>query len=87
MFRKLLLSTLAALGLMTAVAVPATQAYPHYRHEPVRREHYGHEHFRAWNQRGFRTYAEANAWLVYQRQCGFECYIQWQGPQCCVFYR
>ncbi len=87
MFRKILLATLAALGLMSA-AVP-TQAFAHGYHH--------HSYYcppgpsycqpRPWCHRCFCCYADANAWMCSMRQCGYECYCQWQGPECVVYYR
>jgi hypothetical protein len=85
MFRKIVLSSLAALGLMAAVAAPS-QAYPHYQH--YNHYHYQHSvyrHYHAWPCRTFHSYADACSWMNYQRQCGCQCYCEWQGPMCCVY--
>ena len=81
MFRKILLSTLAALGLMAAVVAP-TQAYPHYAHHD-----YHSHHVRAWEHREFCSWAEANAWIGFQRGHGCEVRYEWHGPHVWVFYR
>ena len=85
MFRKFLLSTLAAGGLLAAVVAPTqAAAYHHGHHEAHHR--YGHSH-RAWAHREFCNWGEANAWIGFQRAHGFECYYQWHGANCWVFYR
>jgi hypothetical protein len=81
MFRKIVLSTVAVLGLTAAVVGP-TQASPHYRHReihPVYYHAYGHREFCSW--------AEANAWMRFERAHGHECHFEWHGPNCWVFYR
>jgi hypothetical protein len=85
MLRKVILSTLAACGLM-ATAVAPTQAYPHYTHHgnPY---HHEYRHYRSWPCRTFTTWSAANSWIEYQRRCGCECHYEWQGPVCCVYYR
>jgi hypothetical protein len=81
MFRKIVLSGLAAVGLLGAAVAP-TQAEPfHHRH------HEYHRHYRPYACRAFPTWAAANAWMGYQRGCGFECHYEWHGPQCFVYYR
>jgi hypothetical protein len=82
MFRKILLSGLASVGLLSTAALPLEA-------HPVRPHHYEyhHGHYRPYAHRAFCNWAEANAWMCHQRQCGIECYFEWHGPQCFVFYR
>lgn len=84
MFRKILLSTVAALGLLSAFALPTLpiDAHSHYAH-PAR----GHVHYRTYGHREFGCWADANNWMRLQRANGFECYYEWHGPNCWVFYR
>jgi hypothetical protein len=84
MFRKIVLSTVAALGLLAAFALPtlSIDAHPRYAH-PAR----GHAHYRTYTHRQFGCWADANNWMRRQRAHGFECYHEWHGPQCWVFYR
>jgi hypothetical protein len=82
MFRKIVLSTLAAVALLEVAVVP-TQAEP-FHHRPY--NHHRHV-YRPYAYRAFPTWAAANAWMGYQRHHGFECYYEWHGPQCFVYYR
>jgi hypothetical protein len=82
MLRKILLSCLAALGVMSAATVPV-QAHPHHSHHF---RHYHYRHYYAWPCRTFVTWTDASNWISYQRQCGYECYYEWNGPQCVVYY-
>jgi hypothetical protein len=85
MFRKIVLS-IAALGLMAAAVAPL-QASPPYRHEEHRVPVRPVRPVRAFEHRVFHTWGEANAWMAYQRGHGFECYSEWHGPQCFIYYR
>jgi hypothetical protein len=78
-FRKIVLSTLAVLGVLSA-AVPA-QAHPRYHHH-----HHHYRHYYAWPCRSFVAWSDAYNWICYQRQCGYECYYEWSGSQCVVYY-
>jgi hypothetical protein len=82
MFRKILLSTLAVLGLMSGTVATA-DAHPVYHHPQV----YRHVQYHSWAHRAFPCWADANAWIAYQRRCGIQCYYEWHGPQCFVYYR
>jgi hypothetical protein len=71
-----------------AVVVAPTQAYPHYRHEVHYRHEAPHHHVvRAWQHRDFCSWAEANAWIRYQRLHGSDVRYEWHGPNVWVYYR
>jgi len=79
MFRKLLLSSLASLGLLAAVVAP-TQAHPYHGHSV---HHARHVH--AWHHREFCSLAEANFWVRAHHGC--EVRFEWHGPHVWVYYR
>jgi hypothetical protein len=97
MFRKILFASVAALGLMSVV-VPTIDARPSHGHAHASRGHahsgrgharggYRHAHYRTYRHREFGCWADANAWIGVQRSRGFQCYYEWHGPTCWVFYR
>jgi hypothetical protein len=85
MFRKILLGSVAALGLMSTAVAPIDAhpvAHAHYVHPAYRHVPHG-----PYTHRVFGCWADANGWILSQRTLGFDCYFEWHGPQCWVFYR
>jgi hypothetical protein len=82
MFRKLILASLALVTLGTVAVLPIEA---HEFRAP--RRAFWHTHYRPYAHRVFYNWAAADAWMAAQRRCGFECYFEWHGPQCFVYYR